>query len=346
MAAAWSPSSSPQSASGGSPPLRQPAHDSPRYCRCVLRGAERHIYASSVLLAAFFFLPLASSAAAPPPLSARRAASWWSDLDNIRLSPAGSGSYAGSELQRLCRVSTEAGTTAARWSALACSGLEASTASGATRLLLIETDSKPSSQKSWRNLLDLKPRKKGAEGIFKGDGGTIPDWSDLELVPRSEVTLLKQVSGGGSSAIYAEQSYDHSGYPGELKQVRVSLTPNGVRFVSLGAHRVEGAGARVAVFSIAESTMRAMEARLTTDKEPSMGGEAPEETEWGSELFGTAQQHFTVGVTGATGGVGGDTCQDHVLAGDALALALATAAVRTGPLCVRSRARSARRRPS
>jgi hypothetical protein len=130
-------------------------------------------------------------------------------------------------------------------------------AASETRLLLEEMDCDPSSTRSWRNLLDLAPRKMGAKGIFKtGDRRTIPSFEELELIPRGEITLLARESGRGLDAVYIEQRADYHGYPGDVKDVWISLTPNAVRFVSLGAHRTEGLASRVALFGINESAMR------------------------------------------------------------------------------------------
>ena len=254
-------------------------------------------------------------------LETHLSASWWRDLDDRVSHLHGRGTYSRSELRRLCHIPHS--SSPRRWAERACNHLDPTVARESDmRLLLTEKDHSWKESKvmdSWRRLLPLDCEAKDPTHCrLGGDDVSLPKFEELERVPTSEVTLLmRSRSKFEGEDAFEELPWQAHAYPTPWKVLRISLTPNGVRFFSLGAHR--DVGTPTHLLGLPEAQLTALEHRLTSAHHAGLGM-APEDTGWGASLLAAAQQHY-VSTTGEATAAGGGT---H---GGPLAAALAAIAV-------------------
>lgn len=130
----------------------------------------------------------AAVAAVPTPKAARRSASWWRDIGDVSAHPSGQGLWSASQLTRLCLVPD---TTPPHWSAAACASLAAIPDASETRLLL---DAEPSADKSWLDLLELRPEKTASGAVLRAEHLKIPVplFSDAPQQPRRVSVLCER----------------------------------------------------------------------------------------------------------------------------------------------------------
>ena len=238
-------------------------------------------------------LSIARACGLRPERPTYRDASWWRDADNHLRDLRGRKPYQQSVLVRLCSVSDRP----RQWSSVACQELDSVHLEGVpheSRLLLEETDSSKDTKASWVNLLEFDcereaSKKQGCVGRHDGGYHWLPNFGELSHVPPSEISLLRVVATRPQT-IYQEQPWSPYGYPAPLTTLRVSLSPNGVRMVSLNMHRPPSPA--VPLLGLPEPALQSIDRKLTT--EPIIEGqpESPSDYDWGDTLLSLAMAHF------------------------------------------------------